>query len=1749
MARNGPGYGPYSRQHQHPPPPPLAPDFYGDSIPQSPGQDGYHGELGLRRGSGMLDASNSTARNEYMNEPVGPGSNPTHAGNRVARPQGEGFYVDNSNQQVPPLYQSVAQSPALSGYRHQYQAQSPPLPQTSYNPQEFASAPAAAPIPAQYHRQPSYPPPNGAYVPAQRPYNPAAYRDHGTPPQPPIPGYQSAYPTTYNVSPPVPQSAGGLAGLPASSIPQSYHYPQDQYPPTAGYFPPAPPPPIPPPSGSSPSYDPLGRQASQNSDRTSSRPSHSSSAIYPPPQRRLPSPPHYQHHIRPSRSSSPPKNDEGTPSNYSYSDSTPSPPLPRPPHHAPQRSETIGRHPQSRPLPGPPIESDDDSSAPPEDEDTYDEDDLTAEERAQDDIYQELEAAMMTTSTGRPIGPSSGFGASRSQDTGRNGVGRRRATNDREEAFPSHTHPRTNGYLAVSSAGQYPNDASSEDSDAEAAAGLAAMRVAEEQEAVDDARRGSGGYGQTFRPHDSPSRDEELSSDSDYANVDMELVGGGYEAHMSYGSGATPEHHVRRNDSGIGRTSNSNSMSRVPEARMPQGANYEDAYEIDYMMNAPYQTSARVDTFGTGGLADPTAVRRMSFDEGDEATWDRRSSDHSPASHDVPELWYYPATATGDRPLPPVPQGSGERIPQLMPAGTYRTTTQLPDAQGRGSYPAAPDAYSNQTLSPNGYPVPRSTSLTSSSSAPHPVAPARAKTDAEERRARFLKQQQLGIYPMTPGADDITSATPQSAATLDLPAIPTGKRKLFHPSKLSTQDFKRCTEPWALSSIAAWLRELSEEEADLKEKVIVDGIVALFTHKVPTMNIADAETLGARVVKEMFASGTLVKEEEWVKFGPERTSGVLWQLAGSGCYAPKVHTQEMQGRCYSHHCSRTLKKINLQTQSLAPQRKLEDWATFYKVRKEDVEGHSKKEVERQNNLHEIVQTEDQFMDQLDVLRILYRDQLLSWQPPIIHPTRLGKFAREVFDKVDAVKNVNEEYLLAQLKYRQQEQGPWIIGFSDIFREWIRKAKGPYTAYAASFPHATLMVRKEAEKNVLFRQFLDQVRENERSKRLGWDTYLKAPITRLQRYGLLLSTVHKNMVGDSDEKTNIQVAMDEIKAVTMECDARVAEMSKKSDLVELGSKLILRPGMERVELNLTHLGRELVFKGDLQRTGGNRFNWLEIHAMLFDHYFVLAKTVYHRDQPGGVKQERYDVSKLPIPMDLLVLVSSNDDPVVKSSVKGIAAVSTGARTQTPVEARLGRTTSAQSTGPGTLTHSSTNSSMVTNTVLDGPKDEKVMYPFRVKHLGQDVYTLYAPSAANRQDWCDKILEAKTKHAASLFAQNAEPFRLRVQADSAFQYDASVGSPRNAIIKGTPLERAVREVESTLQSDGARPNPVARAYVNCATSFIQPYGQPMVAVGTSDGVFITETQNPRGWRRAITIAHVTQIVVLEEFSLLVLIAEKSLIAYHLDAVCPVGGGPPGNDSARRAPQKLSGTREVGFFATGRMKDRTLVFYKKREGLSSTFKVLEPVFQKSTERRSRFHRKGTTEFFRDFDEFYIPTECFGISLFHSSLAISTSKGFEVLTLDKKTGWAVPDLKSGHVASIAARLASQKPLGMFRLNDAEFLLCYEECAVYVNKHGDVSRSVIMEFVGKAKSAAMYGPYVLLFDPDFVEVRNAENGRLRQVISGRDVRCLDDARGGGQAVGQGLPGQRSVKVALQHPEMERMQLVVELVLNEGQLD
>lgn len=1132
--------------------------------------------------------------------------------------------------------------------------------------------------------------------------------------------------------------------------------------------------------------------------------------------------------------------------------SLPTPPSQPDPQLSPRRTDTLTRHPQSRPLPGPPVEVDLDAAPAPL-AGSSGMGDLNAdpdEEMNYDDLMKEVEAAVMDGRIGGARrNHSGGYQEPIEEETDDSIV-----TSSDVDISPDEGQGHHNGNMSTGT-GQYVNyDAYSDDSEAEAEAGLAMLRMADEEERAQEnrirertRRETNDSIFSAYGTHSSGRAGSSHQDDREYAGRAYGPYDDAYQRHVNYGQDEpyydVPEYVDEVDEHGrfTGRSGSFRSSDVSAEER---GDYYSDEYDYHTMPNEPAYSfqrrppsHARVDAGGTGGLSEPNAyARRMSFDYGDEGdahleedTDVHRSGSESSGRGEPRELFFHP----GMRPLPPAPvepMKNDNVAPHLMPAGTYRR----PEPSIIQS-PLSPDSYGQTVPSPTQ--VPRSTSLSTHPIAPRTDPPIRSKTDAD--RVKYKQQQELLRQQLSGGGLRVDTFSQQAdPVAIDLPSIPAARRKRFNPSKLSSDHFNRCAEPWALSAILAWVREMSDGETDLKEQAIADAIVALFTHKVPTMNIADAETLAARVVKNMLTQEALVKDEEWVKFSTGTMSGVLFQITGTGCYSPRLHEQETEvfGRCYSHHCMRTLKKVNLKAQMMEPEKKAEDWVTFYKVPKELWESYPKKEIDRQNNLHEIVTTEDAYIGQLDILRELYRDQLAAMQPSIITPKRLNKFLTDVFGRVDAVKRANEDFLLAQLKYRQKEQGPFLVGFSDIFREWIRKSKAAYIEYAATFPYANFLVRREAERNAHFRQFLNQVRDHKLSHRLAWDTYLKAPITRIQRYTLLLATVLKNTVKDSEEKSNLAHAIDEIKQVALECDNKVGDMSKKVDLVELGSKLQLRPEMKNdVELNLEHLGREIIFRGDLQRPGTRTRFLVDTHAILFDHYFVLAKSFTARDPTRTIKYECYDVSKLPIPMDLLVLESTNDDPVVKSSVRGVATV-------TPPQAARG------AGGPNPLIHTSSTNSLVPTTVLESPKDDKILYPFRIKHLGKNgTYTLYAFSAQNRADWCEMIIEAKTKHAAALYAQNAEPFRLRALADTAFaNSDNSLGS-KSVTIEGTPLDRAIKSVEEKYAGPGPRPLPICKTAVNCATVFQQPPGRLMCAIGTDNGVYIADYNDPRGWVR--------------------------------------------------------------------------------------------------------------------------------------------------------------------------------------------------------------------------------------------------------------------------------------------------------------
>lgn len=264
----------------------------------------------------------------------------------------------------------------------------------------------------------------------------------------------------------------------------------------------------------------------------------------------------------------------------------------------------------------------------------------------------------------------------------------------------------------------------------------------------------------------------------------------------------------------------------------------------------------------------------------------------------------------------------------------------------------------------------------------------------------------------------------------------------------------------------------------------------------------------------------------------------------------------------------------------------------------------------------------------------------------------------------------------------------------------------------------------------------------------------------------------------------------------------------------------------------------------------------------------------------------------------------------------------------------------------------------------------------------------------------------------------------------------------------------------------------------------------------------------------VKSVTQCAVLEQFSLFLVLSNKTLLAYPLEALVPTSNQP---GAAPRGHQKLSDKHEVQYFVTGQLNGRTLVIYMRRKGLDSVFRCLEPIAGREAEEMRNRRPFGNlnllnakNDWFRVYKEFFVPSEAFSVNFLRNKLIVVCARGFEIIDLTELNPGAIPVFDpskakvDASLAAIKSRCeAGAKPLGIFRSTEAEFLLCYDTFGFFVDRHGFPNRDLrILEWEGRPESAGFHPPYVVLFSAPFMEIRHIKDGRLVQIYCASDIRC-----------------------------------------------
>jgi RHO1 GDP-GTP exchange protein 1/2 len=498
-----------------------------------------------------------------------------------------------------------------------------------------------------------------------------------------------------------------------------------------------------------------------------------------------------------------------------------------------------------------------------------------------------------------------------------------------------------------------------------------------------------------------------------------------------------------------------------------------------------------------------------------------------------------------------------------------------------------------------------------------------------------------------------------------------------------------------------------------------------------------------------------------------------------------------------------------------------------------------------------------------------------WVKPLRDPRRspIPEQRRDKFIKA-VFSNVSEVYsvnskLAEALTKRQQEQ-PVVRNVGDIFLDHVARFS-PFITYGASQLYGKHEFENERKVNPAFAKFVDETERLKESRKLELNGYLTKPTTRLARYPLLLEGVLKYTADDNPDKKDLPRAISIIKEFLSKVNVESGKAENHFTMMSLSRELKFRPG-EYVDVKLTEEGRQLLFKGMLKRSPQDQQG--DIQAYLFDHAVLLVrvKTINKKDD--------LKVYRKPIPLELLTIAEMNE--ILPNRVGMIKRPSSG------------------------LTLGGRTTTMTSQASRDSSKAP--VYPITFEHLGKDGYkiTLYCSTQIQQQ----KLIEHIDTQQQVLSAR-ANIYTKKIVSEGFF-------TAQIRVFCCAPIGKSNCLVGKLLLTD------------------LFKDGGLKLVLGTETGVYLLDRKARDASikpKRVLDCKSVTQIEVLEQHQILLVLTDKSLYSYSLEALDP-------DDSNAAMSKRGRKICHASFFKAGICQGQQLVCPVKTSALSSTIKVYEPM-----------------------------------------------------------------------------------------------------------------------------------------------------------------------------------------------------------------
>ncbi|KAI8142477.1 CNH domain-containing protein [Fennellomyces sp. T-0311] len=634
---------------------------------------------------------------------------------------------------------------------------------------------------------------------------------------------------------------------------------------------------------------------------------------------------------------------------------------------------------------------------------------------------------------------------------------------------------------------------------------------------------------------------------------------------------------------------------------------------------------------------------------------------------------------------------------------------------------------------------------------------------------------------------------------------------------------------------------------------------------------------------------------------------------------------------------------------------------------------------------------------------------------------------------------------------------------------------PFVAYGAHQIIGKFYFELEKKRNPRFAAFVEETERKPESRRLELNGYLTKPTTRLGRYNLLLREILKRTPEDNPDRKLIPQIMELITEFLVQVNAEAGNSENLFNLQQIENRLSFKTSDE-FDLKLREPGRQLIMKGRMKRKGNTSSDASDLQLFLFDHYLVFAKIKYHNHL------EYYKVYRKPIPLELLTASLPKDNS--NNRAKRASSILPYSRSATLVS-------SSTSIQPKSST---------SETILASKSGNFTITFYHHGRRGMPPLTLYTAGESSRKAWSENI-----KRQQSILGEKRRIFSMKPLVSKEF-------TTNNKINSSSVLH----------ENDG-----------------------PRVVIGADQGVYITDTtkvtadddidvEPVQSTTRILHVEKVSQISLVNQ-SLLLVLSDKTLWAFPYEMM--VSG-----ELQLKSVRPIS--QHAAFFYVGECMGKTLVCVVKTSALTpTTIRVLEPVAAEEDKKSRRAFIKrlvrSGTENLKPYKDLYLPSEASAINLLRTKMCVSCPQEIGVIDMKTFEVQALLDPDDEELSFVFNR-QDIRPVSIYRIQFAEYLVCYNEFAFCVDQRGRFKRSSCrIDWESTPDSFALCYPYILAFEPEFIEVRNILTGTLDQRIRGTNIRCTNT----------GASGKDQIHVAMNDAENDGYQVLYQLDLVKQHVD